>query len=128
MFLMGYISSGYGINIAFRIYTSFQINIFLSAEVPRCGDLFFLSITSFLPPPLVFANGILNPFPHTSLPPLDLSSARRLIPSDFEKIIYVPLLRSCSVVNWDCGSWDTRCGVGGVVSGNDKSSINRRAS
>ena len=41
MFLMGYILLSYGINIAFKIYTSFQINILLSAEVPRCGDLFF---------------------------------------------------------------------------------------
>jgi len=56
MFLMGYVSLSYGINIAFSIYTSFRINILLSAEVLRYGDLFFCIYNLLLPPPLVFAN------------------------------------------------------------------------
>ncbi len=56
MFLMGYILLDYGINIAFKIFTSFQISILLSAEVPGCGDLFFFIYNLLFAPAFDFSN------------------------------------------------------------------------
>ena len=46
---MGYILLSYGINIASKIYTSFQINMLLSTEVPDARTSFFIYNLLFAP-------------------------------------------------------------------------------
>ena len=87
MFLMGYILLSYGINIAFRIYTSFQISS-LSAEVPRCGDLFFCIYNLLFAPAFGFFQLNIESL-STHLTPTAgfvLSPPKRVLPEDYANL------------------------------------------
>ena len=155
---MGYILLSYGINIAFRIYTSFQINVLLSAEVPRCGDLFFcihnllfapafgfcqlnielyLNFTTSSIKPYVQFLSLRSSFASESgfpiiffkhLAPLLDLSSPPIAPVQFRKKLFVFLCCRGYSARWKCGIWDTRRGVSGVVSENNDVAVNRMAS